>query len=94
MTEEQFQKIIDAIVQQAKPLPHIMTGLPAIDERNDQLRFTRALEILEKIVALEDSAKEQEKRAVVWIDSFGFSREDLRTELQKHWAQKQVGRQP
>lgn len=90
MNKEKFWITIQAIVDGAKPNQHIMTGLPAIDESNEQLRFTRAIEILEKATNLYDTANATEKKGMEFLNSFGTDMKTLTTELQKFWASYRV----
>lgn len=52
MTKDEFDHVILSIIEAAEGDPTIMTGLPPVDLKNEQLRFTRALEICEKVEAL------------------------------------------
>ncbi len=56
-----------------------------MDEMNDQLRYTRALEIIDKVITLHDMSTEAERQEVAFIDDFGMDRTQLRTTLQTHW---------
>ncbi len=67
-----------------------MTGLALIDEGNEQLLHTRAIEIIEKINSLERNSSREEKRAIQWIDTLEVPRHKLKGELMKFWADKRT----
>lgn len=93
MTETEFTNAVQTLLDGARGNMQVMTGLPAIDETNDQLRFTRALEILEKIISLKDSSTPAELKALEWANRLSTDLPTFRTSFMKHWSEKRVQQQ-
>lgn len=87
MTDAQFWKIVNDIVSMSKGNPIIMTGLPSIDNSNDTLRHTRALEIVEKINNLYSTWNDTEKKSVEWFFTGGWDPATVKTQLGTHRAE-------
>lgn len=90
MNDGQFTAAIQKILDGARANPQLMTGLPAIDEANEQLRFTRALEILDKAIELESGSSPDEKKAQMFLDKIEGTRKELKAAITKHWAMKRA----
>ena len=88
MDLEEFNQIITTIVTSAAGDPTIITGLPDVDLANEQLKFTRALEICEKIETFRQHNPEQAKH-YNWYDNLGLT--NVREELAQFWAEHRVG---
>ena len=87
MDDASFEKAVRTLIDGARGNSQIMTGLRQIDEAIPQLRFTRALEILEKIQILWSQMTQAEKNALDWYTKIqpSFSKQ----ELTDHWTKMQ-----
>jgi hypothetical protein len=83
MDAETFRSVVNSIIRLAEGNHELLAGLPPIDVGNEQLCFTRTLEILDKGISLDSIVNDQEANSFEFLDSFGMHRKILRDELMK-----------
>ena len=90
MNETEFQRVCQAILDAAVGDLSIMAGLVNVDLSNEQLRFTRVLEICEKVEALRNSDDEDTdvSEHYNWYGNLGL--DDVRGQLTAFWAQRRM----